>query len=316
MSGRWGLMVHWIPPGPARETGEYITDLDRAVDAFDVAQFLEQFAATGADWLIFTIGQNTTYYCSPNSVMDRLTGPGHCSKRDLILEIAQGINQLGKRFIAYLPAEIKAPVALHESFAWNPADQNEFERRYTAFIREYAVRLGPLLHGWWYDGCYNWKAFRQAMRHWEWWCEASRAGNPDAAIAFNDGSYCCNLEKPITPLQDYLSGEIWQLHGDRIVCGNPDEIKVTYVLPESQFVPGTNCQWHGLLPIDCPWGYNHPADGPMPLPKYTDADLFSFARQCLAVGGGLTFNVGIYQEGHMPRATLDQLARLRVALQQ
>ncbi len=314
MSGHWGLMVHWIPPGPGRETGTYLSDCNAAVDGFDTARFLQQFADSGADWLIFTIGQNTGFYASPNSVLDGLAGPGHCAHRDLVLELAQGIDRLGKRFIPYLPAEIKAPVQLHAAFAWNPADQSEYERRYTAFIREYSVRLGRLHHGWWYDGCYNWKAFRQAMRHWDLWCDASRAGNPDAAIAFNDGSYCCGLEKPITPLQDYLSGEIWELRGDRIVSGNPNEGPVSLVLPTGRFVEGTDCQWHGLLPIDCPWGYSPEATGPMDPPKYSDADLFSFVRQCLQVGGGVTLNVGIYQEGHMPAATLQQLSRMRSAL--
>ena len=49
MSGHWGLMVHWIPPGPAAEKGPYISDPDRAVEAFNVDRFLTQFAATGAD---------------------------------------------------------------------------------------------------------------------------------------------------------------------------------------------------------------------------------------------------------------------------
>jgi len=314
MSGHWGLMVHWIPPGPARESGAYLSDPNQAVEAFNAERFLQQFADTGADWLIFTIGQNTGYYCSPNATFDGLAGPGFCSKRDLIRELAQGVNRLGKRFIAYLPAESKWVTQHHAALAWNPADQSEYERRYTAFIREYAVRLGPLLAGWWYDGCYNWKAYRQAQRHWELWCDASRAGNPQAAVAFNDGSYCCGLEKPVTPLQDYLSGEIWMLQGDRIECGNPKETPVKHVLPTGRFVEGTDCQCHGLLPIDCPWGYNHPATGPMDPPKYSDADLFSFVRQSLAVGGGVTLNVGIYQEGHMPDATLRQLARMRSAL--
>lgn len=314
MAGRWGLMVHWIPPGPAPESAAYLFDPNRAVDAFNLPRFLEDFAATGADWLIFTIGQNTGYYASPNSVLDALAGPGHCTQRDLILEIAQGLHRLGKRFIPYLPSEINAPRQLHAAFAWNPADQSEYERRYTAFIREYSLRYGRLHHGWWYDGCYNWKPFRHAQRHFELWCDASRAGNPDAALAFNDGSYCCALEKPVTPLQDYLSGEIWELRGDKIVSGNPNEGPIHLRLPTAQYVPGTNCQWHGLLPIDCPWGYNHPATGPMDPPKYSDADLFSFVRQCLAVGGGVTLNVGIYQEGHLPKLTLQQLARMRKVL--
>jgi hypothetical protein len=214
MSGRWGLMVHWIAPGPAAEQGPYLRDLNAAVDRFDVPRLLAQFAGTGADWLIFTIGQNTGFYASPNATFDRLAGPGHCARRDLVLELARGVTALGRRFICYLPAESKWVTPLHAALAWNPADQSEYERRYTAFIREYSLRLGRLNSGWWYDGCYNWKAYRQAQRHWELWCDASRAGNPDAALAFNDGSYCCGRETPITPLQDFLSGEIWELHGD------------------------------------------------------------------------------------------------------
>lgn len=314
MSGRWGLMVHWIAPGPARESGEYLRDLNRAVDGFNTARFLQQFADTGADWLIFTIGQNTGCYASPNYVLEHFAGPGHCSQRDLVLEIARGVNRLGKRFIAYLPAESKWVTQLHTALAWNPADQSEYERRYTAFIREYSLRLGQLNHGWWYDGCYNWKAYRQAQRHWELWCDASRAGNPHAALAFNDGSYCCGRETPITPLQDYLAGEIAELRGNKIVSGNPKEGPVSLVLPTSRFVVGTECQWHGLLPIDCEWGYNEPATAPMPAPKYSDADLFGFMRQSLAVGGGVTLNVGIYQEGHMPDLTLRQLSRMNATL--
>ena len=206
--GSFGVMVHWLAPGPARENGEYIHDLNQAVDGFDVERFVQDFRGTGADWLIFTIGQNTSYYASPNAVLDRLAGPGHCSKRDLVLEIAQRLHKIGKRFIAYLPSEVNAPQDLHAPFAWNPKDQSEFQRRYTQFIREYSVRLGKNLDGWWFDGCYTWDVFPNRTYNWPLWFDAARAGNPDAAVAFNDGSFCIGITKPVTPLQDYLSGEV------------------------------------------------------------------------------------------------------------
>src|ERR1700743_2416551 len=78
MMGKWGLMTQWIAPGPGSEKGQRITDLNAAVDAFDVPAFIRQFEATGAHHLIFTVGQNTTYYSSPNAVMDKYMGPGHC----------------------------------------------------------------------------------------------------------------------------------------------------------------------------------------------------------------------------------------------
>ena len=92
MQSPYGVMVHWLAPGPAAEKGPYIRDLNRAVDAFQLDRFVQDFQRTGADWLIFTIGQNTSYYASPNPTLDRLAGPGHCSRRDLVLEIAQRLR--------------------------------------------------------------------------------------------------------------------------------------------------------------------------------------------------------------------------------
>lgn len=312
--GRYGMMVHWIAPGPAPEHGERVTDLDRAVDGFDLDAFLDQFGASGAAWLIFTIGQNTGCYASPNATLDRLAGPGHCSRRDLVGEIARGVHDLGKRFIAYLPAEVAAPTALHEAFAWNTAegtDQRAFQPRYRAFFQEYAERLGPLLDGWWFDGVYTWPVLHN--RHYDWpaWFASARAGNPDAVIALNDGSFCTGKTDPVTPLQDYFSGEVNDLKEGQIQLGWAGDDRPLY-LPPARFVPGTEVQWHALVPIDCGWAHETP--GPMEPPRYADEDLFSFVRRCHAVGGAVTLNVGIYQDGRLGEATLAQLRRLSAAL--
>lgn len=314
--GRYGLMVHWIAPGSAPEHGERITDLDRAVGAFDRKRFLADFEATGADWLIFTIGQNTGYYASPNAALDRFVGKsGHCSRRDLVREIAEGVHALGKRFIAYLPSEVKAQSAeIHRAFAWNPADQGEFQKRYTAFVREYALRFGKNLDGWWFDGCYTWPDFHNSLYQWPLWCTAARAGNPDAALAFNDGSFCVGVTQPVTAYQDYLSGEVEYLEDSRIRLGGA--ASGAHHLPEGRFVTGTTCQWHALVPIDCGPGlhWGHDQAGPMGPPRFTDENLFGFVRRCRSVSGAVTLNVGIYQEGHLSPATIAQLKRLRTAL--
>jgi hypothetical protein len=245
-NGSFGVMTHWLAPGPAREKGEYVRDLDRAVDGFDLERFIQDFHRTGADWLIFTIGQNTSYYAGPNTVLDRLAGSGHCSKRDLVLEIAQRLHGLGKRFIAYLPSEVNAPKDLHAPFAWNPKDQSEFQKRYTAFIREYSLRFAKILDGWWFDGCYTWDVFPNSTYDWPLWFAAARAGNPEAAVAFNDGSFCIGITKPVAPLQDYLSGEVDVLIGGKIRLGRQPNAPLC--LPTSQFAEGTACQWHALSP--------------------------------------------------------------------
>jgi hypothetical protein len=309
--GSYGVMAHWLVPGCQREKGPPLQDFNQAVNAFDRDRFLQDFQRTGADWLIFTIGQNTSYYASPNAVLDRLAGPGHCSQRDLVFEIARCIHQLGKRFIAYLPCEVSAPTSLHAAFGWNPRkDQTEFERRYTSFIREYAVRYGAYLDGWWFDGCYGWDVFPNSTYHWPMWFDAARAGNPEAVVAFNDGSFCAGVTRPVTPLQDYLSGEVEELIDGKIRLGR--QTNAPLHLPNSRFVPGTTCQWHALVPIDCLWIHGEP--GPMPPPKYSDGDLLRFLLHCRAVGGAATLNVGMYQEGHMAPKSVAQLAHMASAL--
>ncbi|MBB3186203.1 hypothetical protein FHX64_000366 [Microbacter margulisiae] len=310
MVGKWGIMVHWIAPGPAPAKGPWIKDLNTAVNNFNLNRFLSQVKESGADYLVFTIGQNTGYYTSPNATLDSLVGYGHCSKRDLVLEIAEGIHHQRKRFIAYLPGEIMESKSLHKGFGWNAENQNTFQYRYTDFIRCYSLKFGKLLDGWWFDGCYNLWAAYYIPRDWKLWTSAARAGNTDAVVAYNDGSFYVGSLLPIAPYpyQDYLSGECWKFWQNKIVVGHEEPTFTT--LPSSRFVKGTQCQFHVMLPIDCNKDWMHDTPGKMPPPSYTDNELFPAVLNVLKVGGTVTLNVGIYQEGYISSQTLDQLKRL------
>jgi hypothetical protein len=329
MTEGYGLMNHWLYPAVLPEKNTPARSLDEAVDQFNLDRMLADFAQSGADWLIFTLGQNTGYYISPSQVIDELAGPGHCSRRDLALEIAQGVHHLGKRFIAYLPCELAANTTLQAGFAWNTVDgtdQAEFQSRYARLVREWAERLGTLLDGWWFDGCYNWSIFHNSHMDWDLWLNAARAGNPLAAVTFNDGSFCVGNVQPIFTGHDYLAGEAEMLANGRIRLGRSGNPPPTH-LPKGRFAPGTNTQWHTLLPIDCFWGHGnpppdwlpghpyHPVDPhkihfTMEPPIYPDQELKAFLDACLDVGGAVTFNIGIFQEGHYGKATLEQLKRL------
>ena len=83
MKGKYGIMVHWLTPNfdttkenksPLPEKGVFKIDLNEAVNGFNVNRFMKDFDQSGAEWLIFTIGQNTGTYASPNSVIDSLAG--------------------------------------------------------------------------------------------------------------------------------------------------------------------------------------------------------------------------------------------------
>ena len=301
--GSYGIMVHYLisPPGDSAEART--AAFDQVVAGFKKAAFLEQFANSGADWLIFTIGQNTGYYCSPNAFLDEKL-PGHTSRRDLALEIAQGVKGMGRRFIAYLPSEVNGQTPeVHTAFAWDPKDQSEFQRRYQKFIRAYADKFGRNLDGWWFDGCYEWDRFPNRLYDWPKWFAAARSGNPDAIVAFNDGAFCINKVKPVTLLEDYHAGEVHCLANGKIKLGH-DQDSPLY-LPDSQFIEGV--QWHALVPVDSTF------EGGKPY-HYSDEELFGFVKRCKSVSGAVTLNLPVGQDGVIPERSIEQMRRLGQAL--
>jgi hypothetical protein len=330
MAGAYGLMNHWLFPGVLPERLPGAATIEEACARFNVERLLEDFALSGADWLIFTLGQNTGCYCSPNSVIEELCGPGHCPSRDLALEIAQGLHRMGKRFIAYLPCEVAANRTLHAGFAWNTVDGSDqvgFQRLYTQAVAEWAQRFGELLDGWWLDGCYTWPGFHNSYMDWDLWLGAARSGNPEAVVTFNDGAFCVGNTQPVHSSHDYLSGEAEMLVQGRVRLGRAGDPPPTH-LPAGRFASGTRIQWHALLPIDCFWGHGNPPpdwlpehryheiqtgspNPPMELPVYSDLELCAFLNDCLEVGGAVTLNVGIFQEGHYGKETVNQLTRIR-----
>jgi hypothetical protein len=234
-------------------------------------------------------------------------------------------------FIAYLPCEVAANTTVHEAFHWTKqenTDQRAFQERYTEFVREWSLRWGTKCSGWWFDGCYTWPIFHNKHMQWPLWFDAARAGNPKSALAFNDGSFCIGKTTPVTDAQDYLSGEVEILSKGKIRLDRGRFPK--YHTPQSGKVDGTQCQWHALVPIDCVWAHGSPPGGvfserfvsvpadpifPMEKTVYWDEELLSFMASCLSVGGAVTLNVGIYQEGHLGTETVAKLKRLRPALE-
>jgi len=306
--GSFGLMVHYLvsPAGNAPE--ERTADFNRTVDGFDVSGFLRQFRSTGADWLIFTVGQNTRYYSSPNRFLDGKK-PGHTSRRDLVLEIAKGVKAAGRRFIAYLPAELSAPEELHEAFGWRKDDptQATFQPNYCAFIRAYSLQYGKNCDGWWFDGCYEWPVFPNRNLDFAEYIAAARAGNPDAITAFNDGAFCVGKIKPVTPLEDYHPGEIHTLVDGKIALGWWKNNPRPY-LPDNRFVE--RVQWHGLMPVDSTFC------GPeLPDQHYDDATLVNLLKAVKAVGGALTFNLPISATGKIPDNSIAQMQRVGRAVE-
>ena len=112
LTGNYGVMCHYLIDQnntldkPEMALEEWI----RQVEAFDAEALAEQVADSGASWLIFTLGQNTGYYCSPNKTYDSIVGrkPSRLTDRDLMADIACALKKRDVRLIAYLPSHAPA----------------------------------------------------------------------------------------------------------------------------------------------------------------------------------------------------------------
>jgi hypothetical protein len=314
--GGYGVMTHYLI-APHGDTPQARTaDLNRIVDGFDLDHFMQQFEASGADWLIFTLGQGTGYLSSRNEFIDRLE-EGFTPRRDLIPEIGRQLHQRGKRMIIYLPGAHTAADPTVKRLLGLGTDG--YADRHNELIRHYSLTLGKLCDGWWFDSC-----GRQEDAAWRKEMDACRAGNPDSVIAFSGAEFCASggQLKPTCPIEDYHAGEIHLLEDGRIrtdfVWPPGEGILITadgklrksgqeakFYLPDSQFID--NVQWHCLLPIDLTF---NPAV-PNQFCHYTDKELFRFTDGIKAVGGAITVNVPIEVEtGRVPEDSLAQLVRL------
>lgn len=295
---RYGIMVHYLNNIKPRKEPGYV-DWDEMVDAFPVTEFVDNIEKMGAGWVIFPFGQNGGKYCSPNSVLESRV-PGCCSHRDLMLELAQELKKRNIRLIAYLPSEMDSNTAeMRDAFGWDldRKDKSVFQARYMPVIREWAKRLGTLLDGWWYDGCYDsWK--KDFLRTQGWtnerfdyaeWKAVSCAGNPDAVIAMCPGAEAMEY---VTKEQDYLAGEANTLNHK----------------PDGPLIDGM--QWHCLIWLDCRWGHWEQA-GKIESPRFSDEELLSFYQDCKKEKGAVTWNIGIYQDGTLAEETVEQIIRLR-----
>ena len=213
-AAKWGVFMHFLA-APASSSQGAETDAatwNRRVDAFDVEGAARQLREVGARYFILTLGQNSGHYCAPNAAYDRITGisPSKCSRRDLVSELHAALAPHGIRLMVYFTAGAPEyePVAVAK-LRWTKGGRcAEFQRKWEAVIRDWSLRWGEKVSGWWFDGCYyNEDMYEHAEApNFASFAAAVRAGNPDSLIGWNPG-----VKYPpytVDPAEDYTAGEV------------------------------------------------------------------------------------------------------------
>ena len=296
---RFGVMTHYLADwqAQAHHLDMSVDQWNRLVDGFDVERMARQLQSVGAGYCQISIGQNSGYYLSPNAVYDRLTGirPSKCSRRDLVTDLYEALHKRGIRLMVYLPSGAPAgDRAADTALGWRngPFPNREFQSLWEQVIREWSVRWGSKVAGWWFDGCYFPNSMYRSPEppNFASFAAAARSGNPDAAVAFNPGVVYRMLS--LTPHEDFIAGEIDK--PELVTIRRASDGKVDGV------------QIHMLSFLGETWGKG--------APRFTADQVIAFTRKIRDAGGAVTWDVPVNLDGAIGQAFLDQLAALNKAL--
>ena len=210
---RWGLFTHYLADSASnlKAIELPVADWNKRIDAFDVEGLARQLAEAHVPYFVITLGQNSGFYISPNQTYDDIVGlqPSKCSRRDLIADLAKALAPRGIRLMVYLPGMAPAADAIAKERLEGKSDERmtELQRNWEAVTREWSLRWGKSVSGWWIDGPYEKEKYQHPdAPNYRSFAEALKAGNPDSIVAFNNG-----LRTPlysITEYEDYTPGEI------------------------------------------------------------------------------------------------------------
>jgi F5/8 type C domain len=289
-AARWGVMTHYLV-----DNNVSAQEWNDRVRKFDVSGLAKQLKSVGAGYYMITIGQNSGHYCAPNTKYDRHTGivPSKCSTRDLVSDLYNALNPLGIKLMVYLPAGAPAQdsVAVNK-LAWtNGAVRNQqFQVKWESIIREWSLRWGKKVSGWWFDGVYWPKEMYEHSQapNFRSFAAAAKAGNPDSIIAFNSAIKYQYPLVNVSSYEDYTAGEMNEPLG--VEC-------------ESRWVGKS--QLHILSYLGTNWGSG--------VNRYSNQQVVKITNSLNKCGGVVTWDVPIKANGQIVQSFVNQLMALKNA---
>jgi len=278
----YGIGFHWttwtLPrEGPARP-------FEEAVETFDVPAFVAQAVEAGAGHVLLTATHERQWLPGPNPEVDKII-QGRTCRRDLLMEIADGLAAAGIRLMLYYHHGCDLPKQdpeWQEAVGGQALDQTKFHDCYCRVVGWMSEHYGPKVIAYWFDAGYG--MMRRAAPPYERMAAAAKAGHPGRLIAYNAG-----IEKHTlyTTCQDYWAGEINRLN----------------FVPRGQATPAglpwyAFTSWHAFIPapLGGEWGI-HEASRDHDWPPAAVESVVDYIRRFQAVGGVVTMNLLCYQDG-------------------
>lgn len=275
---KYGVGFHWTT-WTAPRTGEPVAFED-AVDAFDVPAFVRQAVEAGAGHVLFTTTHAMHSLPGPNPVVDALI-PGRTCRRDLIMELADGLLAEGILLILYYNFGVySGDQAWSEASGLLAGDKTAFFANSQNILRWMGEHYGEKVAAYWFD--VGLEAFPETP--FAAVTAAAKAGHRDRLVCYNPAVEKTGL---VTPYQDYWAGEICRLN----------------YLPRGPLTPGglpwySFTSWHPDMRYQAAgtWGMDlDTRDEEWPAP--CTCSVAAYLQRFLDHGGAVTFNLLCYQDG-------------------
>ena len=274
----YGLMFHWTSQNvnPDGSNKPY----EQAVNDFDVRKFADMVEETGAGYVIFTIGHAQQYCPAPIKSWEKCF-PGKTTQRDLIEEMANTLNAKGIRLICYMNS--------YGTAKFGKVDNLEFYKTFTDILKEFGERYKEKVAGYWFDCWYQiFEGFPDVP--FEDFFKVCKTGNKDRIICLNSWIY-----PSVSPWQEYWAGEV----------ASPVTLPVNGHMVDG---PVNDLRYQALLIMEPYWVQQRPTH---PDPRFTASELSQYIRDCMANGGAVTINMGIFQNGTVGEKALDVMKQVR-----
>lgn len=301
---RYGLSVHWTAQTVPQQ-GEPLP-FQQAVDAFRLQEFVKQVKHSGADYVLFTSTHALQMFPAPHQVIDRLL-PGRTCKRDLLAELADALAVHDVPLLVYYNHSCNGrnDPAWRKAVGYDGPDKNILARNLIELVSWMGERYKSKVKAWWFDSSYSLDSrgphttvttdMTGFQFPWERFTVAAKAGYPARLVTYNAGVAETYL---YTTHQDYWAGELVNLKSPAT----------------GRYLPN-GLQWFGWTCLEDRRWVHSKRNTEIPGPLYTDEEVIPYVRTCNVQQGPMTFNVGVYQDGTMAPASIEQLHRLGRTIQ-
>jgi len=310
---KWGVFCHYLHSlhngnGPHNTRGQ-VTSWEECVNELNVEKLASQISDLGAGYLVFTMQQGSRHFIAPSRSFVEATGlTDACSSRDLVLDLSSALSKRGIDLFLYytgdgMPRDAEPEVC--KRFGWQQGTEISWDlvKMWSEPLREYSLRYGNKVSGWWLDGMYDAIGYTdEKLLHFR---QAAQAGNPDALIANNyygcfvpdsgkevqiDGKnviladFYQNIAPP-TPFCDFTAGEVVQFNA------YPDPTRTWDVVPHVlSFLGIPEKAWE----VYAGWG----AGGC----KYSPEYMARYIQGVNHLGGVVSVDMRLYRDGSLEDA--------------